>query len=449
MRTEPLTSIDEPGFGFASGVALTFATRLLMFAGVFGSSVIVARWLGPEGVGALAVLNVTVALALQLGNLGLPSSNTYFLAQDPKLLARVWANSVVFALVSGSLLAIGVVLLAEMKPTLLGGVAVNLVALAALSVPFQMLTLLGLNVLLAMGRIAQLNLWDALAPALALVNAILVLIIMIGKLPTLVFFNTAAAIGLSLSLVWVLARLLVRQKERPAARPDVSLLKKMLGYGIKFYVSILAGVVIFRIDLLFVNHFRGAGEAGVYAVASQVSFLLMILPGAIATLLFPRVASVQDLRAEFALKVTRHATFLMVVVSVVAAAGSFALPLVYGARFADASIQLLILLPGICLVSIESVLVQHFTGTGLPWAIPLFWLITLVFNLGLNLVVVPVFGARGAAVTSTLSYGLILILVAIYFCLKTGRSPTEMFFLRRAEFGELLAMPRRPNFTRR
>jgi len=41
------------------------------------------------------------------------------------------------------------------------------------------------------------------------------------------------------------------------------LLKKMLGYGVKFYVSIMASVVIFRADLLIVNHFRGAGEAGV------------------------------------------------------------------------------------------------------------------------------------------------------------------------------------------
>ena len=216
----------------------------------------------------------------------------------------------------------------------------------------------------------------------------------------------------------------------------------MLGYGVKFYVSIMASVVIFRADLLIVNHFRGAGEAGVYAVASQVSFLLMMLPGVIAMLLFPRVASSQDPRGEFAIQVTRHVSFVMLIMCAAAAIGSFALPWVYGARFADATIQLLILLPGVCLIGIESVLVQHFTGTGLPVAIPVFWLITLAVSLGLNLALVPGFGARGAAVTSTISYALIFVLVAVYFCMKTGRRPGEIFLLRSRELRNLLVQVR-------
>lgn len=440
---------DGRGFGsFVSGVALTLGTRLLMLAGLVGWSIVAARWLGPEGLGTLAVLNVTVVLALQIGSAGLPSANTYFIARDRHGLGPVWANSVVFAFVGGSLLVAVVFLVAEIRPALFGGVPRNLLIIATLSIPFQLLTLLGLNVLLAMGRIGQLNLLDSLSPAFALLNAVVVLVILRAKLTMLVSFNTGAAIVLSLGMLWVTGRMLGRQKERRVARPNFSLLKEMLGYGIKFYISIMASVMIFRADLLFVNHFRGAGEAGVYAVASQVSFLLMLLPGVIATLLFPRVAFDQDPRGEFAIRVTRHSSLLMIIICVVAGAGSFALPLVYGARFAEASIQLLILLPGIYLVSIESVLVQHFTGTGLPPAIPGFWLITLAINLGLNLVLVPRFGARGAAVTSTLSYALIFVLVASYFWAKTGRRPAETFLLRRSELRELFALSRRAIFSR-
>ncbi len=200
----------------------------------------------------------------------------------------------------------------------------------------------------------------------------------------------------------------------------------------------MAAILIFRLDLLIVNHFRGAAEAGVYAVASQVANLLTMLPGVIAMLLFPRVAYSQDPHGEFAIRVTRHVSFLMLIMCVAVAAGSFLLPLVYGARFADSTIQLLILLPGVCLIGIESVLVQHFTGTGLPVAIPIFWLVTLAVSVGFNLALVPVFGARGAAVTSTLSYSLIFLLVAAYFCMKTGRRPVEIFLLRSREFRDLL-----------
>src|SRR5260370_34980414 len=98
---------EGPAYGsFKSGVALTFAARILTFVGGVGSSIVVARWLGPEGFETLAVLNVTVALALQIGCAGLPSANTYFIARDRETLVPVWANSITFALAAAARLAV-------------------------------------------------------------------------------------------------------------------------------------------------------------------------------------------------------------------------------------------------------------------------------------------------------------------------------------------------------
>src|SRR5437879_3146096 len=83
--------------------------------------------------------------------------------------------------------------------------------IAALSMPFQFLLALGLNVLLAMDRIRQLNFMDAMAPALALRNAVVVLLILHSRLKMLVTFNTAATIALSAVMLWVIARLIARQ----------------------------------------------------------------------------------------------------------------------------------------------------------------------------------------------------------------------------------------------
>ena len=438
-----VASIEAGAFGsFTGGVTLTFATRLLMLVGVIGSSVIVARRLGPEGFGMLAVLTATVALAVQIGSAGLPSANTYFVAQDRKRVPAVWANSLVFAFGGGALLVLIVVALARISPALFGEVPANLVLIAAISIPFQLLSLLGLNVLLAMDRIAQMNLLDSMLPALVLLNSIIVLFVLRLGLPILVSFNTAAALVLAVWMILVIGRLTRRQNDAPAFRPNGDLFRKTIRFGLKFSIPVMAAILIFRVDLLIVNHFRGASEAGVYAVASQVANLLLMLPGVIATLLFPRLASYQDQRGEFAIRVTRHTSFVMLMMCVAAAAGSFVLPLIYGPRFADAAIQLLILLPGVYLVGIESVLVQHFTGIGLPVAIPVFWLITLAVNIGLNLALVPGFGARGAAYASVGSYALIFVLVTSYFRLKTGNKFSAIFLLRRRELRDLFAMIR-------
>lgn len=430
----------EAAFGsFVSGVALTFITRVLMLAGVVGSSIIVARWLGPEGFGTLAVLNATVALTLQIASAGLPSANTYFIARDRRTLGPAWANAILFALVVGSLSALVIFFLGKLKPSLFGGAPTSLLGIAAFSVPFLLLILLGLNVLLAVDRIGQMNLLDCLAPVFSLLGATVALVIFGAGLATLVAFNTSSAIVIGLLLLLSMRKVLQTQTDGRAARPDLSLLKTMLRYAVKFYISIMAGFVIFRADLLIVNYFRGTGQAGVYAVASQVSFLLLMLPGVIATLLFPRVASQPDPRAEFAVQVTRNASLMMLMICLAAAAGSFALPLIYGPGFAEATTQLLILLPGVYLVGLESVLVQHFTGTDLPVAIPGFWIVTVLVNLALNFALVPAFGARAAALSSTLSYALIFVLVAWYFCRKTGRRPGDIFLPRAGDVRELLA----------
>jgi O-antigen/teichoic acid export membrane protein len=458
MSDHSLTSVDassdviaaaplDPQFGsFASGVAVTFATRLLILLCVVGSSVVVARWLGPEGTGALAVLNVTVALALQLGSAGLPSATTYFVAKDRSALAQVWASGIMFSLAAGVLIAIGLIAVASVRPDLFNGVSARLIAIAAISIPFQLLTLLGLNLLLAIDRIKLMNSLDALSSLLILVNSIIVLLIWRRNLTMLVCFNTAAAIALAVVLLWFVSRLSMRRRAGNTGGP--SMLKRMLGYGLRFYVSIFAGFVIFRADLLIVNRFRGAQAAGVYAIATQFSLMLIMLPAVIASLLFPRVASREDETAAYTVEVTRHTSFIMIITCVAAAAASFALPLVYGARFGDATIQLLILLPGIFLISLESVLVQHFTGTGLPPAIPVFWIITMFVNLGLNLALVPVWGARAAAINSTASYALIFVLVTAYFCRRTGHNPLLIFSPRIYEFRKLFARLQRRAFAK-
>jgi len=137
--TSAVTSVETgaptaPRFGqFVSGVALTFGTRVLMLAGLLGSSILVAHWLGPKGYGTLAVLNATVALTLQIASAGLPSANTYFIARDRRNLGPVWANAVMFALVVGSLAALVIFALGKLKPSLLGGAPTTLLGIAALS----------------------------------------------------------------------------------------------------------------------------------------------------------------------------------------------------------------------------------------------------------------------------------------------------------------------------
>lgn len=411
---------------FSAHVAWTLATRLLMIVNSVAAGVIVAHWLGAQGVGELAVINVAVTTIVQLGSFGLPSSNTYFIAKDRAHFCAATINSLLFALLIGSLLAIALSLLASLRPTWFSLVSPDLIRIASVSIPFQLITLIGLNILLAAGKIREFNLLDLLGQSFVLINAVITLVILRARLDALVKLNTATSVAVGI----VVAALLITTGKKlldSKWRADVALLRRMITYGLKFHISVLAAAIIFRADLLVVNLFRGPAEAGVYSVATQFSLLLMLLPSVIATLLFPRVTAEQDAHGETTSVVTRYTALIMLGCCLAAVPVSFLLPLIYGRAFSDATTLLLILLPGVYLVGLESVLVQHFNALGLPRRIPVYWLVTLVINLVLVFVLVPRLGAYGAAIASTLSYALIFCLVAWHFRASTARSFTEVF----------------------
>lgn len=418
-------------------VAWTFATRILMVVNSVAAGIIVAHWLGADGVGQLAVINVAVATLVQLGSLGLPSANTYFIAQDPDRLRTAAINSAIVALFWGGLLGIGLGLLAQFRPEWFGFVSGDLIRIAAVSIPSQLITLIGLNILLAVGKLRAFNLLDLAGQSFVLINALLALIVLRRGLTALVILNTAAAILVSLAvavLIWIAARKLARANWRI----DASLLAQMIRYGIKFHISILAAAIIFRADLLIVNHFRGSTEAGVYSVATQFGMLLMLLPGVIATLLFPRVTAEQDQQGETTALVTRYTAFVTFLSCLAAVPFSLLLPLIYGTEFREASGLLLILLPGVYLVGLESVMVQHFNALGLPRIVPFYWIVTLLINLAMVFSFVPRMGAHGAAMASTMSYALIFAFVTRLFLATTGQSFSNVFILRRSELRQLL-----------
>jgi O-antigen/teichoic acid export membrane protein len=428
-----------PAASFARRVALTFATRVTMVIGSFGASIVVARCLSARGLGELSVINVTVNLAVQVASVGLPAAIAYHISKDRQVMIRASSDALFFGIFAGLASCLITIGLSFASPGLFGSVSPTLLAIGAISIPFTLMMMLGYHVLLALEKSVLFNLLDVAAPLFMLANAVLVLVIMRSGLGMLVSFNTAANCLIGCTAVVIVARILRRQSDKPRWRIDAAVFRRMLGSGLKFYVAIIAGIVIVRADLLIVNHFRGKAEAGVYAVASQFANLLMILPAVIVTILFPKVAASDDQQGVLAMRVTRHTSFVMFVICLAMAPLAFALPAIYGNAFSDSTIQLLILLPGVYLLSVQSVLAQQFVALGLPATISVFWILTAVLSVTLNVILVPKFGARAAAVDSTVSYLFIFVLVAIYSYVRTGNRLWDALVPSRAEFRELLS----------
>jgi O-antigen/teichoic acid export membrane protein len=421
---------------FSRDVALTLGARLFIAGGSLLGGVIVARWLGAESVGVLASLNVIALLMITLGSLGMPSATTYMVATRKNRSHQALTNAIYFSACIGSILAVLISAVYLLRPGLFGDVPGTLIYVTAGAVPFQLLSLLCLSVLIGLGRLGIYNLLDMAAPAALFLNPVIVAFLLKGTLSLLVVMNAAAVIVLSVCSV-----IIVRRVSDPGSNGgDPQLLKETLRYGSRFYLAMIAAVVLLRADLLLVNYFRGTAEAGVYAVASQVGTLLMMVPTVISTVLFPRAASAGADSVEMTSRVTRHAAFIMFLACLAAVPGAFLLPFIFGPKFEAATLQVLILLPGILLFSVESVQVQYFGSIGLPRMIPAFWIVTMVVNITLDLIFIPLYGATAAAVVSSISYGTIFALVATYFMVRTRTPFFRALLITGAEIRELISL---------
>lgn len=420
---------------FFRQVAGTLGVRVLIAGSNLLSGVIIARWLGSTGVGFWATLNVIILLAITLGGFGLQSTVTYLVARDRSIARMVLMNAIVFAVIVGGILAIAIALMANLIPGLLGDVPPLLVTIAALALPFQMLSYFCLGIYLGLERIRTYNLIDISMQLSVLSGAVLMLIALGQGITELVIFTTIANLAIAAVIVYLTIQATVGE-----SRPEISrrlLMRKMLDHGSRFFVAVAAGIIILRGDLLIVNFFRSADEAGVYAVATQASIFLHLVPSIISTMLFPRTSAAQDTSGLMTCRVTRHAVFFLLIACFFAAPLSYLLPLLYGPAFGEVPTLFLILLPGVFLLGIETIQVQHFAGLGLPRQIPIFWLVAMVICIGLDLLLVPAFGARAAAAVSTFSYALMFVLVALLFRSQTGRSWSEIFIIRRSEMREI------------
>lgn len=391
---------------------------------------LVARWLGPDGVGIYAVVTLTGNSLVQIVGAGLAAATVYFIARDRALLPTVAINGAVFASIAGSAVGIGICSVAYLKPEWFDNVPLSLMAVALVALPFQLWTLFGLNLFLTVGTVTKFNLLDSLAQSFVLLNALLIVVVLGFGLDSLVLLNTATSIFVSLLLGFLIWKRIRNQNGKNRLAPDQGLFRQMMRFGLKINVMNAALALVLRSDVLLVNYFRGQAEAGVYAIAGQCALVLVMFPNVVGTILFPNIAGQKGDLGDFTSKVTRHAAAFQLLLCTIAVPVAFILPFVYGESFSPATYQLLLLLPGAYFIGLQMILSQHLVGIGKISLLPFFWIFTLVLTVALNLWLIPNFGANGAAIVSTIGYLVIFLLTLFYFRKQTGQKLRDTLFLR-------------------
>lgn len=208
-----------------------------------------------------------------------------------------------------------------------------------------------------------------------------------------------------------------------------SILKKSLPYGIALILS----TIYFRINLIIISFFRGSEEVGIYGVAMKMLEQFVILPLYFMNSVLPVLTKALKEKSEKYKKVIMHAFDFLAAMAIPMVVGGviLAYPIIFivstpeflsrlneGFYGSDIAFQILVfallfqflnVLFAFILISVDKQYKLLYINGGV-----------VIFAIITDLIFVPIYGFRGAAVTSVLSELIILIatFVAARRCLE-------------------------------
>lgn len=393
----PVAAQRRPGL--VRSLVATVASNAGILAINVCTGVLVARLLGPDRRGEVAVLLTFAQILGWLGALGINEGLTYVAATRPERLPRLTSTALALGVV---LATVGLAFAELLLPLLLADQPhlVHTGRVFALSIYLSVLGSFLLGVLTGDHDFVTVNALRVLQPATYL--ALLVALATTTGLTTEgVLASSAAASG----VVVVLAALRTRARYG-FGRPSLSSAREAASFGLRGWGSAIGGLGTARLDVLLMPSYVSTAVIGLYSISTSVANMVVQLVAAVSVVLFPAAARLgRDQGAVLMTRVLRLALFGSAAAVVpLALVAPQLLALVYGKEFTDAALALRLLLPGMVFALGTSVAESWLQSVGRPLAASVGQFAGLAVTVVGLLATLPSLGAAGAASTTSVAY---------------------------------------------
>ncbi len=404
MKNIKLFTLQATGTLFYQGLSLVFN---------FFLNVIIARSLGPAGKGLFSVYILIPSLLSMLLTLSIDESNVYFASKGYRIRDIFLTNFFYTLLASGMLFAAF-----TSSPTIFSYFFKNIgnqyLFSAILITPFFLFFRNIRTIFLGANRVGIFNFLDTLRIGILL---LLVYFMLFFEGKKVHYALQAINYHIMLASAFALFAIIPLFKEGDIHIPLKKLLGKELRYGIRAYLGITMNFFNRRLDVFILNYFKTPYEVGIYSISTAMAELIWKIPNSIATPLFPHVArQKREESIKFTLLITRFTFFLIVIVAIFMAwIGKPFILIVFGKNFIPSFSPFLWLLPGVIFLSIGRVLSAFFHGINKPEYGSFFTIISVTFTVILDFLLIPLYGAKGAAIASTIAYSVSGLIATLLF----------------------------------
>ena len=400
--------------GFTKSVMITFLSNLLLFFLSIVNTTILSRVLGPDGKGIVDLANNFLSFAIIILGMGFAASNVYFLGKKKENLNKIFGNNILIVGLGLLCLVPFYFIQIHWHFKFLQGITNLQMLVVLVTVPLIIFKSAMINVLLGLQDIVEYNRINIVDKVLSLV--LLAGFFLIAVNPTAAMLSILA--GTAAICVWQVYSFVSQRGITPIL--DSSLMKAMLGYGLKAQAGNIIQRLNYRLDVFIVAYFLPIGQVGIYGIAVALGETLWGVTGSIATIVFPIASSSTDKEemSTFTNQITRVSFALIIIFSVIIALiGKTLIILLFGPAFATAAGALLWLLPGISIFSVSNILASYLAGVGLLEKNIYSSIVSGIVTVSLDIYLIPRLGINGASIATSLSY-ITFTLMTIWFYIR-------------------------------
>lgn len=419
-------------------VRVGFSKLNIIIFGV-GTSIATARLLTPDQNGIIAALLVYPSLFMVLGSMGIRQSTTFFVGKEIYSLERIKQAVTQIWLITSLISMVVCFLLFHYLSKSIPDF--SLVLVSVLCIPFSLHNTYCAGIFLGKNEIKAFNKINWIPNFVTFLTTFILLYFfdfeVMGAMLAYLFGHMAIFIAL-----WIRKENLLPN----TFQIDKEVISKMLSLGLIYAFALLIVNLNYKIDVVLLENLSTPYELGIYAKGSSIVQYLWQIPMLFSTIVFARSATSKDGLA-FSKKVAQLLRLSILMVGFVALVlmllSKQVILLLFGEAFLPSVIVMQILLPGVVLLTVFKVMNMDLAGKGKPYiSLKSMW-IPLILNVVCNLYFIPLYGSKGAAISSLISYSAASFFFLYFYSKETNIPIREIIGYKKSDFEPILAIQKK------
>jgi len=385
----------------------------------FGGKVLIAPYLGSTKYGLLSIGMTVLILSGILATFGLNTGIAQYLPRhsDPQDRMNLIITGMSVTLIISVLISIIIFTFSPTISTMITGNPDNhiIIKIFSLAIPVHVLN----RYFTGVTRGQKQTIPKVLANKFAIpTSRLIIFIIAIYFGYETLEISIGYIISFTISVV-ILIYFLIRSMDDVSLPPrNIKIQGSLISFSFPLLIGAAMDRILTRFDRLLIGAIQGPTEVGVYSVAYPMALLLMIVITSFGHLYLPLVTEVQKKKnkqtADLFWTVSKWISILTIPLFLILFLHpEFFIEGVFGTDFSTGQIPFMILCVGFLLNSVMGPGGLTLTGIGLSKIHMGGNIIATIFNIALNLLLIPIFGLVGAALATTLAY----VIQNIYYLL--------------------------------